>query len=577
MIRRLRMASGLVLFAYVATHLVNHSLGIVSVAAMEAMLAWVHPVWTSIPGTLAIYGAFLVHVALAFFALWERRLLHLRPLEALQYVLGFSIPVLAATHLTGTRINDSFLGGDGSHYMSVLTALWNGKPLNGVVQIALLFVAWTHVCIGLWFWLRLRPWYAAARPLLSAAALLLPVLAFLGFVAAERELGGMLAQDPGLLARTLAAQARPENRAALGAIAWAIRITCFAAIAVVLVARLVRHGWQRRHGVSRVTYPGGRWIDIAQGFTVLEASQMLGVPHTSICGGKGRCSTCRIGVRGDAAALPPPSPEEQRVLLRIGAPANVRLACQLRPRGPISVVPLTSSPQAGRQHFRRPAYADGSEREIVVLFADLRDFTRLAETRLPYDVVFILNRYCQDMGQAIEAAGGYVDKFIGDGVLALFGLDVAPAQASGQALQAARAMFARLGELNRALAGDLEAPLRMGIGIHVGPAVVGEIGYGRSRSLTAVGDTVNIASRLQTLAKSHGCELVVSEDLLRSAGLDLSHAPRHETEIRGRAAPIAIRTLATVDELAATVPMTAPPPAAAPTGWAHFLFARPAS
>jgi adenylate cyclase len=577
MIRRLRMASGLVLFAYVATHLVNHSLGIVSLGAMEAMLGWVRPVWTSVPGTLAIYGAFLVHVALAFFALWERRLLHLRPLEALQYVLGFSIPVLAAAHVTGTRVNDGFLGGDGSHYMTVLTALWYGEPANGVVQIVLLFVAWTHVCIGLWFWLRLRPWYATARPLLSAAAVLLPVLAFLGFVAAERELGAMLAQHPGLLARTLASQARPENRMALVAIAWAVRITCFAAIAGVLVARVARHRWQRRHGVSRVTYPGGRWIDIAQGFTVLEASQMLGVPHTSICGGKGRCSTCRIGVRGDAAALPPPSPEEQRVLRRIGAPANVRLACQLRPRGPISVVPLTTSPQAGRQHFRRPAYADGSEREIVVLFADLRDFTRLAESRLPYDVVFILNRYCQDMGQAIEAAGGHVDKFIGDGVLALFGLEAAPAQAAAQALQAARTMFARLDELNAALAGDLAAPLRMGIGIHVGPAVVGEIGYGRSRSLTAVGDTVNIASRLQTLAKSHGCELVVSEDVLRSAGLDLPGAPRHETEIRGRAAPIAIRTLARVDELAATVPAPAPQRAAAATGWAHLLSARPAS
>jgi len=577
MIRRVRMASGLVLFAYVATHLLNHSLGIVSLGAMEAMLAWVHPVWTSVPGTLAIYGAFLVHVALAFFALWERRLFHLRPLEGLQYVLGFSIPVLAATHVTGTRINDSFLGGDGSHYATVLMGLWYGEPANGVVQIALLFVAWTHVCIGLWFWLRLRPWYAAARPLLSAAAVLLPVLAFLGFVAAERELGVTLAQDPGLLAVTLASQARPENRMALGVIAWTVRVTFFAAIASVLVARLVRHRWKRRHGAARVTYPGGRWIDIAPGFTVLEASQMLGVPHTSICGGKGRCSTCRIGVRGDAAALPPPSPEEERVLRRIGAPANVRLACQLRPRGPISVVPLTASPQAGRQHFRRPAYADGSEREIVVLFADLRDFTRLAESRLPYDVVFILNRYCQEMGQAIEAAGGYVDKFIGDGVLALFGLDAPPAQAAGRALQAARAMFARLDELNRGLAGDLAAPLRMGIGIHVGPAVVGEIGYGRSRSLTAVGDTVNIASRLQTLSKSHGCELVLSEDLLRSAGLDLPDAPRHETEIRGRAEPIAIRTLARVDELAATVPTTAPQPAVAATGWAHFLFARPAS
>src|SRR6478736_7676123 len=130
MICRLRMATGLVLFAYVTTHLVNHSLGIVSVAAMEAMLKWVRPVWTSIPGTVAIYGAFLIHLVLAFFALWQRRTLKLRPLEGLQYLLGFSIPLLAATHVTGTRINDAFLGGDSSHYLKVLMGLWYGERLN---------------------------------------------------------------------------------------------------------------------------------------------------------------------------------------------------------------------------------------------------------------------------------------------------------------------------------------------------------------------------------------------------------------------------------------------------------------
>src|SRR3984893_5864194 len=114
MIRRVRMPSGLVGSLLLMKHLVNHSLGIVSLGAMEAMLTWVHPIWTSVPGTLAIYGAFLVHVALAFFALWERRLLQLRPLEGLQYVLGFSIPVLAATHVTGTRVTGRFLGSDSS-------------------------------------------------------------------------------------------------------------------------------------------------------------------------------------------------------------------------------------------------------------------------------------------------------------------------------------------------------------------------------------------------------------------------------------------------------------------------------
>src|SRR5689334_6708285 len=160
MIRQLRMISGLVLFTYVVVHLVNHSLGIVSVAAMDAMLRWVYPVWTSIPGRVALYGAFLTHLALAFYALWERRSLRLQRLEALQYSLGFSIPLLAAAHVTGTRINDTFFGGDGSHYLKVLMGLWYGERFNGVVQIVLLFVAWTHVCIGLRFWLRLRPWYA---------------------------------------------------------------------------------------------------------------------------------------------------------------------------------------------------------------------------------------------------------------------------------------------------------------------------------------------------------------------------------------------------------------------------------
>src|ERR1700761_7994508 len=124
MIRRLRMASGLMLFTYVVVHLVNHSLGIVSVSAMETMLRAVYPVWTSIPGRVALYGAFLTHLALAFYALWERRSLRMRRLEILQYSLGFSIPLLAATHVTGTRINDTFFAGNGSHYLKVLMGLW---------------------------------------------------------------------------------------------------------------------------------------------------------------------------------------------------------------------------------------------------------------------------------------------------------------------------------------------------------------------------------------------------------------------------------------------------------------------
>ena len=551
MIGRLRMSSGLVLFAYVVTHLVNHSLGIVSLAAMEGMLGWVHPVWTSFPGTIAIYGAFLVHLAVAFFALWERRTLKLRPLEALQYLLGFSVPFLAATHVAGTRINDSLLGGDGSHYSKVLAGLWYAEPLNGVAQIALLLFAWVHVCIGLRLWLRLRRWYETALPYIYAVAILLPVFALLGFVAGERELGAALDQDPDLLASTLASRALPGVRPLLNDITWGIFAMLLSMTAGVLIARAFRRHWQRRRGVSRITYPGRRWIDVPHGFTVLDASKMLGMPHTSICGGKGRCSTCRIRVLAEPNALPPPAPDEQRVLHRIHAPPNVRLACQLRPQGAVNVLPLVSSPLIGRDHAHRPVSADGGERELVIMFADLHDFTRLAETRLPFDVVFILNRYFHEMGQAVETAGGRVDKFIGDAVMALFGLETTSECACTQALNAARMMFARLDILNSALADDLDAPLRMGIGIHVGVAVVGEMGYGRTHSLTAVGDTVNVASRLQTLSKTFGCALVVSDKLIAGAGLELPGSASHELVIEGRRAPLGIRTVAKACDLPA--------------------------
>jgi adenylate cyclase len=549
--RRLRMVSGLVLFTYVVTHLINHSLGIVSIAAMEAMLEWVHPIWTSIPGTVAIYGAFVIHLTLGLFALWERRTLNLRPLEALQYLLGFSIPLLIATHVSGTRINDSLLGGDGSHYAKVLAGLWYVEPLNSVVQVALLLVAWTHVCLGLRFWLRLRPWYEIAQPFLYAAALLLPVFALLGFVAGERELSATLAQNPGLLTSTLAPQVLPGERHVLNEISWGLRAALLIALMGVLTARLIRERWQRRRGVSRITYPDGRWIDIPHGFTVLDASQLLGVPHTSICGGKGRCSTCRIHVRADPDALPPPSADELRLLQRIAAPQKVRLACQLRPRGAVNVLPLVSMQRLDRKPARRPISCECGEKEIVVLFADLFDFTKLAETRLPYDILFILNRYFQEMGRAVETTGGHVDKFIGDAVMALFGLEIAGERACIQALSAARMMFARLDELNRALAADLDAPLRMGIGIHVGPAVVGEIGYGPTRALTAIGDTVNIASRLQALSKTYGCELVVSDKMV--ANLELPSSQRHELVIQGRSAPLAIRTIARTCDLSASL------------------------
>jgi adenylate cyclase len=400
------------------------------------------------------------------------------------------------------------------------------------------------------FWLRLKPWYEAAQPYLYAAALLIPILALLGVLAAGKEVMA-LAQNPAWLAETFTIHHRPppEGQRTMETLILALRLFFVAAVLAVLLARIVRHRWRKRHGVSRVTYPDGRFIDISRGVSVLEASRLRGVPHASVCGGRGRCSTCRSRIEGVPAAIPPPSAEEIKVLRRVQAGPEVRLACQLRPTGDIKVTPLLPPFATARDGFARPGYLQGGEREIAILFADLRAFTRLAETRLPYDVVFLLNRYFAAMGRAVEEAGGHLDKFIGDGVMALFGIDSGPVIGCRQALHAARLMSERLVELNKALENDLGAPLRIGIGLHFGATIVGEMGYGKAVSLTAVGDAVNTASRLESATKEYGCELVVSEDLVSRAGIDLAAFPRHELAIRGREQMLVIRTLASGRDL----------------------------
>ena len=538
-VRQIRLWTGLVLFTYLMTHFLNHALGLVSLEAMAAGQAWFVLVWRSLPGTVALYGAFGIHNLLALWALYRRRTLRMPAWEASQLTLGLLVPPLLVWHVVGTRLAHEVAGTQTS-YTFVVLALWQLNPIAGLRQVVVLAVAWIHGCIGLHFWLRLRPWYPrVARPIYSGF-LLLPVLALLGFATAGQEVGRR-AREPGFV-QTVIREARlpsPAQRAVLDRVAHAIFWGDLGAIALVLAARAVREQIRRRQGV-RVAYPGGREVLVPAGFTILEASRFAGIPHASVCGGRGRCSTCRVRVIRGEDHLPAATTDELRVLGRVGAPAHVRLACQVRPRRDLAVVPLVPA-GAGPAEALPSGHRDGEELTITVLFADLRGFTRLAERKLPYDVVFILNRYFEAVGGAITDAGGIVNQFTGDGVMALFGVDgTGPEEGSRQAVRAAAAMVARVQELSRALADDLDTALRLGIGIHTGPAVVGQMGYASTTYLTAVGDTVHVAARLEALTKEYACELVLSEEVAVRAGLDVSDHARHELTVRNREAPLAV-------------------------------------
>jgi adenylate cyclase len=221
-------------------------------------------------------------------------------------------------------------------------------------------------------------------------------------------------------------------------------------------------------------------------------------------------------------------------LRRIGAPERVRLACQVRCERDLEVMPLVPpnvGPDAARPQGR---FVFGTELDIAILFSDIRDFTRLSEQTLPYDIVHILNQYFEAMSEAIEAHDGHLDKFIGDGLMALFGLRQDTALGCRNALAAAREMSVRLAELNARLGHSLREPLRIGIGIHAGPAVVGEMGHKTATSLTAVGDAVNTASRVEGLTKQAGAQLVVTARVADLAGVDLSGFSRIRAAVKGK-------------------------------------------
>lgn len=549
LINKTRLYSGLTLFTYVSVHLINHSLGLISVMAMQAMLDRVEKIWESAPGTVVLYGALLVHMALALLALYRRRSLRMPATEAVQLCLGFLIPFLLAQHLASTRLSYSLYDGDDT-YRAELLRLYTLNPMHGLMQVVLLIAAWTHGTIGVNYSLNTRRWYPAAKPALFAVAILIPVLALLGFWEGGREVKEMVV-DPDVLARMLAHHAlSPEAVAHLDLIRDWMRGTVVALILGVLVLRLVRRQLQRRRGTFRVTYPDGRRIEALIGTSVLEVSRMARIPHASVCGGRGRCSTCRIRVVAPASALPELSDAEMKVLHRVGAAPNVRLACQLRPTGHVNATPLLSPTITATDGLNAVGHMTGSEREIAILFADIRSFTELAETKLPYDVVFLLNRYFEEMGRAIEGAGGRVDKFIGDGIMALFGVDSGVEAGCRSALAAAAAMSDRLVHLNAVLSDDLPIPLRIGIGIHAGPAIVGEMGFGQTVSVTAIGDAVNTASRLEAMTKDHGVQLIVSEEVARHAAANLDRFPAMEIMVRGRAQPLTIRGIPLGSDLA---------------------------
>jgi len=242
-----------------------------------------------------------------------------------------------------------------------------------------------------------------------------------------------------------------------------------------------------------------------------------------------------VRVGSGLAGLPEPNDQEARALARIKAGKDIRLACQLHPRSDLAITPLVMANQSLSATLHAGG-VQGHEEYVVAMFVDMRGSTNLGERVLAYDVVFILNRFFTELSEALAATHGHYAQFAGDGLMALYGLDASRKQhACRDALAGAADMFRRIDRLNHQLQQEFNESVQMGIGIHGGDAIVGTMGPPRTPPLlTAVGDNINIAARLEAKTKDLDCDLIISIATLEAEDIDYDRDAVHELEVRGR-------------------------------------------
>ena len=552
-IRRLRLAAGLIMLSYLTLHLSMHALGNVSFDAMQWGTRIHDFVWHSVPGTIVLYGAFAIHFSLALYALYARRSFRMGAGELVRLVLGFSILPLLLHHFAAGRYVYSAFDVT-RRYDVVLTVYFSFVPFWGWRQVTVLVIAWTHGCLGVHYWLRARSTYHKFAPIFLTFAVLLPVLALLGIWQGTRQILAQWQLHPEWL--QMAVHDGHVRDPSVNGPSWNLEVQLYwiyvVLLALVFIAWTARWLVERRRGLINIAYPGGRIVRVPVGYAVLDASRRASIPHAAICGGRGRCTTCRIRVLRGVDGLPPPSASEHALLDRLHAGPSVRLACQLRPRSDTAVLPLLP-PDIAAGETRRRDYSESSdiERFVAIVFVDIRRSTALVEKRLPYDVVFLLNHFFDAVAGAVVDTGGMPNQFVGDGMMAIFGIHAGPREACSQALVAAQLIHRRLADMNRTLADELPEPITIGVGLHAGNVILGELGYRDRFLLTAIGDSVHVAARLQELTKDYGCQLVVSDIVAATADVEMSAFPVREVNVRGRGEPLAARIVGAMNELVA--------------------------
>ena len=536
-VRRSRTISGCILFFYVFTHLLNHSLGLISLDTMEQGRAIFLRFWRHDVLFYVLYGALSIHFLLGVYALARRRSFRMSRKEWIRNSCAVLIPFFLASHLSITLWGSRFLGLNDSYaFMIISTYIFD--PFGYIILGLMLLLVWTHGSIGIIGLIEFREFYSKRRGLFQGLILGLPLIAYGGYIRASIELSEASQSNPITILELISnSNFTAEIGEKIVSLSDLLQFLVYPILLSLFVAfYFIRNLLEKRFNSIQVQYTDGTNINVSRGSSLLEASHKAGRYHESVCGGRGRCTTCRVRVTSSLGELPKPNKIEQSVINRLNFDQSLRLACQLRPETDIEINPLIKLVNHDKQNLRfsNQENLSGIEKETVIMFCDLRGFTRLSDGKMPFDVVFILNKYFKLVTDAVEENKGRIDKFIGDGVMAIFDKDTTISKNCKNALKGAAMITTYLNDLNDELSTEDIEPLRLGIGIHSGNAIIGKMGYGEASTDTAIGDTVNVASRLEQLTKDYSCQLMFSSAVAENAALDKTKLNSVKTKIRGK-------------------------------------------
>ncbi|MCH9669960.1 MAG: (2Fe-2S)-binding protein [Gammaproteobacteria bacterium] len=482
--RNVRLITGLIIFAFVISHLLNLSVGLVSVEAMDRFLPVFMAPWYNPVGAVLLYGSLLVHMLFALHALYMRRTLRMTRFDAVQLGIALALPPLLVAHILATRAANMQFGFEPT-YAWMLVFFWKLAPLAGLRQLLVLIIAWVHGCMGLYYWFRLQKWWPRWEHFIYPLAFAVPVLALLGFVEGGKDALQAAASSPGWLDAVQAKLPPQEDYLALVA-----RQQWFIAAYVGMIAiTLVLRAWRCRNKTAEtveIRYVDGPVINIAEGLSILEGARLQEVPHASQCGGRGRCTTCRVRIIGGQENLANPTPLELHGLQRINAPADVRLACQTLPSGPVIVERLVPTD--------RPY-----------------DASRVEET-MRRDGVLVLFQFAQPKAlsvqalvDALEARHAPIVQLTHKSVIAIFGGNESIAQTMQEVMTFIDHAFAASDRKLSAL-------------VHVGHFTVEPIRLAGVEQPTVAGEPIDALLAWRSLLDSATDTLLVSQRAAAAAG-----------------------------------------------------------